>query len=499
MSKNEIERMHPLEIEVLSSMARTGKNGTPEELAEVLKINKDRLYKGLQLLADRGLVKEKIEKNEIIVQKEKARISAKKGLPERRLIDSLRRAQDIKNLAKNAGLDKDEFNVAFGLLKKRNIIEIKKGKVSLSTKGKIEQKAELDEEILLKRLDRGDNFVKNIPDSLLRTLENMKSRGLVAVEIQETRYYSLNNKGKEIADAAGKVKIIDQLNSKIISSGEWAKKDVKFRKYDINVEVPPAFAGKKQPYLAFLDRTKEWLVSRGFTEMEGPLVETAFWNSDALFMPQNHPARGIHDIYFLKNPKYGTVENKDVFKKVERVHKKSWKTEFTEKNALRLIMRSQGTALSARTLASNPKIPSKHFAIARVFRPDDFDATHLLEFNQAEGIIIGKNLNFRNLLGVLKDYALEVAGADEVWFRPGYFPFTEPSVEMDVKLGDKWLELGGAGLFRPEVVQPLLGKDVQVIAWGLGIDRMFMIRHKIKDIRYLFAQDIKWLRKEKVV
>lgn len=498
MTSKIIDELHIVEIEVLRGLARTRKGGTVKDLKETLKMNRDRLSKGVQLLSDHGLIDVKKEKTRLIKLKPKVKDVIEKGLPERRLLNALKKPMNIRQIAKRVELNQKEFNIALGLLKKRVLIKIEKGNVSLSNKGKISASSKLDEEILLERIE-DNNSADKLPDTLVHTLKNMVARGLLTVEEKKIRRYEINKKGIDIAGKIKSTKSIDQLNSKIIHSGEWTKKDVRFRRYNVNSKVPPLFMGKKQPYLAFLDKTKNWLVSRGFMEMEGPLVETTFWNSDALFMPQNHPARGIHDIFFVKNPKTGKISDKGAISRVKKVHEQSWKTKFTEETALRLILRSQGTAISARTSAGNPKIPGKYFAIARVFRPDVLDATHLIEFNHAEGIILGKNLNFRNLLGVLRDYAMEVAGADEVWFKPGYFPFTEPSVEMFARLGKRWIELGGAGLFRPEVVKPLVGKDVQVIAWGLGIDRMFMIKNKIEDIRYLFSQDIKWLRDSKVM
>ena len=167
------------------------------------------------------------------------------------------------------------------------------------------------------------------------------------------------------------------------------------------------------------------------------------------------------------------------------------------KKAARLLLRPQGTSISARTLY-NLKIPSKYFSIARCFRPDQIDATHAIEFNQTEGIICDPNITFRDLLGILKTFAIEVAGAEEVRFRPDYYPFTSPSVELSAKhpkLG--YIEFGGAGIFRPEVTKPF-GIDHPVLAWGLGVERLFMTKFNISDIRSLYSQDLDWLRSEKV-
>ncbi|EQD71731.1 phenylalanyl-tRNA synthetase, alpha subunit [mine drainage metagenome] len=141
-------------------------------------------------------------------------------------------------------------------------------------------------------------------------------------------------------------------------------------------------------------------------------------------------------------------------------------------------------------MASSPEVPGKYFAIARCFRYDQVDQTHAVDFYQAEGIVLEPGASFKTLLGLLTLFAKEVAGAREIHFKPAYFPFTEPSVEIHVKhpvLG--WMELGGAGLFRPEVTKPL-GIDVPVIAWGLGIDRMAMMSLGLSDIRDLFSGEL---------
>jgi phenylalanyl-tRNA synthetase alpha chain len=125
------------------------------------------------------------------------------------------------------------------------------------------------------------------------------------------------------------------------------------------------------------------------------------------------------------------------------------------------------------------------------------DATHGADFHQTEGIVLGKDVNLKTLLGLLKMFAMEVAGATEVKYVPGYFPFTEPSIEVHIKhpvLG--WFELGGSGIFRPEVTQSL-GIEVPVLAWGLGIDRMALMQLGLNDLRELFTNNLDSLRQRK--
>jgi len=297
------------------------------------------------------------------------------------------------------------------------------------------------------------------------------------------------------------VEEVSQLTPELITSGKW--RTVTFRKYDIKAPVASVWLGKKQPYNSFLDDLKIKLVTLGFKEMEGPIVEFMFFNCDALFMPQDHPAREIHDIYFVKTPNSGDLTRYSLYvNNVKLTHEKGWKTgsegwnyKFSMHETKRFILRSQGTALSARMLINEKiEIPGKYFSITRCYRPDVVDRTHLTEFNQVEGIVVSPNLTFRDLLGVLEKFAIEIAGADRVRFRPDYFPFTEPSVELSAyKKGVGWLEFGGAGMFRPEVTLPL-GITVPVIAWGLGVDRLFMMKAGINDIRELFTHDLEWLR-----
>ncbi|HRY61976.1 MAG TPA: hypothetical protein P5266_07210, partial [Candidatus Fermentibacter sp.] len=177
---------------------------------------------------------------------------------------------------------------------------------------------------------------------------------------------------------------------------------------------------------------------------------------------------------------------------------RGWDYEYDETRAGLPVLRSQGTALSARCLASSPRSPGKYFAIARCFRYDQVDATHLPDFFQIEGIVLGEGTNLRHLVGLLRLFATQFAGAGSYKLYPGYFPFTEPSVEMHIlHPATGWMEMGGAGLFRPEVTEPL-GVNVPVIAWGLGLDRMAMTAMGLSDIRDLMTDDIGRLRAMRV-
>ncbi len=355
----------------------------------------------------------------------------------------------------------DFFRIGFAWAKKRGWIRVDSGKIVL-----LEPDPVSPERQMLSDIGSLDE----------KSIRHLLSRNLI--------------RKRNIADIVEVGDEIQELTHEIIISGKWEGR--KFREYDVSLPGKFRHPGKYQPYRRFLDHVRETLVRLGFREMTGPLIETEFWNFDALFQPQNHPARGWTDTYKLKYPKKGRLP--PLWEKVKESHEKSWGYEWDPETAKQLMPRAHGTALSARTLANSPEIPGRYYAIARVFRPDVLDATHLIEFNQVEGIVLDDSLKFKHLLGILKMFAVEVAGAEKVRFLPDYYPFTEPSVQMSAKhpeLG--WVEFGGAGIFREELTKPL-GVGVPVIAWGIGIDRLAMFRLGITDIRHLFSDDLEWLR-----
>ncbi len=166
----------------------------------------------------------------------------------------------------------------------------------------------------------------------------------------------------------------------------------------------------------------------------------------------------------------------------------SWDIEVAKQS----VLRTHTTCVSARHLAEHEP-PLKMFSVGRVFRRETITYKHLPEFHQVEGIVAAEDITFRNLLGILKEFYHKLGF--EVRFRPAYFPYTYLSVECEIYLPHKetWIELGGAGMFRPEVLEPL-GVETPVAAFGLGIERLAMLRLDIKDIRMLYKSDIGWLR-----
>ncbi|EFH56653.1 hypothetical protein ARALYDRAFT_320017 [Arabidopsis lyrata subsp. lyrata] len=240
----------------------------------------------------------------------------------------------------------------------------------------------------------------------------------------------------------------------------------------------------------------------GFEEMPtNNFVESSFWNFDALFQPQQHPARDSHDTFFLKAPSTTRELPEDYVERVKQVHESGgygsrgynydWKREEANKN----LLRTHTTAASSRmlyALAKKPFTPKKYFSIDRVFRNEAVDRTHLAEFHQIEGLVCDRGLTLGDLIGVLQDFFSRL-GMSKLRFKPAYNPYTEPSMEIfsyHEGLG-KWVEIGNSGMFRPEMLLPMgLPEDVRVIAWGLSLERPTMILYEIDNIRDLFGHKV---------
>lgn len=496
------------ERKTLLAIERLGGIASIEQIKGESGLTDAAVMRAVLTLQERNLVNVREEKKTVIKLKEEGKTCAREGLPERRLLNVLRNAggtASLETAVKQAHLEKQFIPIALGWIQRKKwaTLDTKTNTLQVAKEGKEE-----NDEKLLKLLDAKNQLVLEELDKTFReSADILKKRKLVDFEEKKKRIIEITPNGWEAIQSGIKTAAeITQLTPEIIISGKW--RSATLQEYNISAPVAKTWLGKKHPYLQFIDEVKEKLVTLGFKQMSGPTVETAFFNFDALYMPQDHPAREIFGIYFIKSPKYGQVNvDRRILENVKATHEHGWKTgstgwryKYSFKEARRLILRGHSTCQSVRTLLSKDlEIPGKYFSIVRCYRPEVVDKTHLTEFNQVEGIIVDKDLTLRDLLGVLEKFAIEIAGADEVKFKPDYFPFTEPSVELNAyKKGYGWIEFGGSGIFRPEVTLPL-GVDVPVIAWGLGIDRLYMLKAGIEDIRQIFTSDLDWIRRKEAV
>ncbi|MDR0316810.1 MAG: phenylalanine--tRNA ligase subunit alpha [Treponema sp.] len=545
--QNTVKNLHPLEIRILLSYKK-GDELTIEKVEKELDFKPGNGNQALSWLAGKGLVGELRRETAVFYELTVLGSEWKeKGSPEERILELIRQGMEkaksgqgpssgpqLPEIAQALGMENKDIGSAFGSLSKLGALKMDEQKnVTLTfpldaiqdpAKNPVFKRFALIRGLLHKIAATGGLLAEaSLNDEEKAIIANhAKKRGAADAPFRqidrETVVYGFTTAEDGAVPAAltaAALKAagitgdeIGTITPEMLESGSWKGKT--FRSY--NVKTPPTrlTPGRSNPYAKFLENVKDKLVSLGFEEFDGPLVETEFWNSDALFMPQFHSARDIHDVYRLANP-----SNPDGFAKAKAIEEpwlsniaaahenggktgsRGWNYTFDREFTRRLILRSQGTVLSAKTLPA-AKVPGKYFGIVRCFRYDQVDASHLPDFYQTEGIVLGEDVNLRTLLGMLEMFAREVAGADEVKYVPGYFPFTEPSVEVHIKhptLG--WFELGGSGIFRPEVTDSL-GVNVPVAAWGIGIDRMAMMALRINDIRELFSNDIENVRLRRV-
>lgn len=488
--------LHPLEIKVIEGLKKLGGKGTASAIAEAVGIEKIQAERFGYSLSQKNLAI--LEKR----VKEKPKLTGlgskylKEGLPERRILKLLKEdTQTFDRLITRTGLDRKEAEACVGILKKNGWAAIRKGDKGLELEiteiGKIEA-------------DSKANILQDIEEGLVVEeilLSALKKRGIVEI-VEHTDFTIELKEGVEGAVTEAE-NVIQQLTHEVLRSGGWRGK--KIRGYDVKADVQAYYGGKLHPLTIAQNKIRRIFLDLGFEETEGPLVESSFWNFDALFQPQDHPSRDLADTFYLKNPAEARVPSAKIVENVRTAHETGtlnstgWGYKWNPEMAKKPIFRTHTTAVTVRALA-RIKPPAKVFTIGRVFRNETLDFKHLPEFTQIEGIVADENVTFRDLLGYLKEFFYRM-GFEKIRFRPAYFPYTEMSTEPEVYFEERgeWIELGGSGIFRPEVTEPL-GIDVPVLAWGLSLERPIMLKYGLKDIRsFYYYNDLKWLREVPII
>ncbi len=490
------------ERRVLSELLKVDGEIAAESLAQQLGERTDRVISILNSLAEREIVRLSVQERETFLLTDEGAQYANEGLPEVRLmraIVDLGGKASLSDAVEKAGISPKAKGIAINWCRRNGWVQISKeeGQTILSATTEDPQSEVAN---VLSHLASG---AKDIPDSLQDGLKQALERTLVKTQVAKSFLAKVRTEKMDLITEAlsqGTEGIID-LTPEMLMTGAWKGKT--FRPY--NVEIQPAYInyGRKHPYAEFIDWLKEILVGLGFTEWFGPYVETEFWNNDVLFVPQDHVAREVQDQYRVTKPfDHGDILDEKHYRAVKAVHEDGgntgsigWQAPFSREITTRLVLRSHTTPVSMRYLSTHDSPPHKMFIIDRNFRAEKLSASHAQEFNQCEGIIWDKGLTLRDLMGYISEICKRV-GIKKMKFKPGQFPFTEPSVEGFAKhetLG--WIEVAPGGIFRPEVTYPLGIKDT-VLAWGLGAGRMYMASMGIADIRELYSRDLTWLRRK---
>lgn len=250
-----------------------------------------------------------------------------------------------------------------------------------------------------------------------------------------------------------------------------AKPAVAATAIDLTLPGTPIELGRLHPITQTVREFQEIMARFGFEVVDGPELEDEWHNFDGLNIPLEHPARDPLDNFYLATA--------------------------CTANGEPMLLRSQTSTVQIRVMEQRKPAPVRIISVGRVYRPDDIDATHHVMFHQMEGLMVGPDVTMSSLRSVLRMFGTAYLGGDaKVRFRPSFFPFTEPSVEVDVWWKDRWLELGGAGMVDPNVLSAV-GYDPEEMtgfAFGLGIARFCMMRHGIDDIRLFYQNDVRFLR-----
>ncbi len=393
--------------------------------------------------------------------------ASQEGLPERRLAKLITAGpMDLEALRKKLG---DDTNIAIAIARKSNWIEIQKTE-SGSIVSQRNFPDRTNEEELISLLAKGKLRLDQIPDT--SAFESLNRRpDFIVVQTTKSKTISLTSQAKSIdteKDYGGAI--------------------------NVEAQAPPVFAAKTHPLKDVINEIREVFVSLGFTEIIGNLAQPAFWNFDALFTPQDHPAREMQDTFYLKEKTAQKFASPSQIGKVSDMHKKGWKYKWSADAAKRMVLRTHTTCVTIKYLADNMPEDARIFSLGRVFRNEKVSYKHLVEFHQVEGIVVGKNVSLRNLMGIQTEFYKKM-GLDRIKFWPTFFPYTEPSLQTMVynKRLDRWVELFGMGIFRPEVTRPF-GITRPVLAWGGGIERIAMLKYGLDDVRQFYNNDLGWLR-----
>jgi phenylalanyl-tRNA synthetase alpha chain len=485
------EKLTINEKKVLLALEELG-SAAPERLEEKSGLQVDAAMQAAFMLAEKGLVSVSEKVLERYSLTKEGDEYTKNGLPERQIIDALKAPTSLEEL--RSRFSPQMVGIATGWLVKKGWAKVENGVMVPSGKAH----AERDEEALAAFTDKAKTLEELAADEI--TVKDLLKRKLVIKHEEKLRTVSITDSGSSLA-AQGLVleEEIAQITSDLLKSGAWKGK--KFRSYRLDVTPKPLYGTKIHPYRRLIEQMRQIFLEMGFTEIKGGIIQSSFWNFDALFQPQDHPARDMQDTFHLGSTCQLPTEYSE---KVAAMHEFGgdidscgwggiWNRELSGRN----VLRTHTTAVTIKYLADNPEPPVKAFCIDRAYRRETIDPTHTPEFEQLEGVVMDKDMSFADLLGLLAEFYHRI-GFEEIRFRPGYFPYTEPSVEPEVYVdGLGWVELGGAGVFRKEVAEPL-GIKTPVLAWGLGVSRLAMLKLGLKDLRLLYQSDIDWLRKSEV-
>ena len=459
--------LHEIEKKIIDSLQKKS-DQTPEQLSESTELSIDQIRRGIEWLRMKEFAKVN-ESSKVTISLGKNGIdSFKNGLPERKLMnlikDGSKSFEQVRETLSGAG-----FNAAIANAKKNGWVKIEKtdSGSTISTK---EKPVETPEEKIISLIAD-----KSIPE------EQIENKLALKFLLQRPDYVIQNTEKSKTISLTEKAL---QIDTSLSDAGA----------IDVEADAALVYAARTHPLKDTIDEIREIFVKLGFSEIQGTLTQSSFWNFDALFTPQDHPARELQDTFYIENQKSEKHATPTQIKQVSKSHSQNWHYDWKLSESQKMVLRTHTTCVTIKYLAEQKPDEARVFSLGRVFRNEKVSYKHLVEFNQIEGIVIGNNTTLRDLMGIQKEFYKQL-GLTKIKFWPTFFPYTEPSLQTMVyneKLG-KWIELFGMGIFRPEVTKPL-GIDKPVLAWGGGIERIAMLKYELDDVREFYNNNLNWLR-----
>ncbi|SRR5579875_390240 len=466
--------LHPIEQKILRALGEA-QCLTPDELSEKTHLSIDQVRRGIEWLKFKELVQVNESEKTFVKLAKRGSEASERGLPERRLVNFLRSIA-VSSCEMGQARDhlKEEFGPAIANAKKNGWVEVHDNRIML----------------------RGYHDATP-EEKIIKLIQSKGQEPLTLEEVQDRdAFESLRKRPDFLSVTSTKHSVVNitEKGAETVSNMGVGEDNALTRAIDVEAPAPVIFAAKSHPLADVIDEVREIFVSLGFSELVGNSAQSSFWNFDALFIPQGHPAREMQDTFFLKDSNAKAPASQKQIREVSLAHKNGWHYDWQLEAARKMVLRTHTTCVTIRELAEGGHEEARLFSIGRVYRNEKVSYKHLVEFNQVEGVVVGKSVTLRDLMGLQMEFYRKM-GIKKAKFWPTFFPYTEPSLQSMIyndRLG-KWVELFGMGIFRPEVTRPL-GIKHPVLAWGGGIERIAMLKFGLDDVRELYNNRFNWLR-----
>ena len=397
------ENFHLLEKKVLIVL-RSKNLADLEQIVNESDLTIDQIRRSIEWLKEKKLVDLEIKEEKTISLGKEGKKAKENGLPEKRLVDKLNNDEkiELEKLFARSDLEQNELSAALGYARAEKWITIfKENNTIMIKKDNNIPKSKL-EEILNKISDQ--MHLTNFTEDERKVLRVMSKRpDYIVEELTKKVKVRITETGLKISEKIGDEDYTDVLTPKLLESGEW--RNVNFRPLNVGSASPNIYSGRKHPIRIFIDEVREFFVSLGFQEVEGPIVQSSFWNFDALFTPQDHSARDIQDTFYLDKEESTLDIDKQILNNLSNVHEngaetgsEGWGYKWNVELAKKMVMRTHTTCVSVRHLAANKPVEDRVFSVGRVFRNEKVTFKNLVEFHQIEGIVVGDKVTLRDLM-----------------------------------------------------------------------------------------------------